>query len=162
MLYAYAFMKVRSPGSFLAATNMGAMGFVFPAALGAKMTLPDREVVAVMGDGEFLMTMQDLETAVREKVGAKIIIVNDNSYRVLLMRQKIQRMGRVFGTTHTNPDIVKIAEAFGTEGMMIDSDERIDEAVRFIMKDSQLPLLLELRIDPEDLPPLNIQGSLMF
>jgi len=106
VLYAYSFLRVRSSRSFLAATNMGSMGFVFPAAIGAKIVFPERETVGVMGDGEFMMTMQDLETAVREKAGAKIIIVNDNSYRVLLMRQKIQKMGRVFGTgtpTLTSP-----------------------------------------------------------
>lgn len=162
VLYAYAFMKVRSSRCFLAATNMGSMGFVFPAALGAKMVLPEREVVAVMGDGEFMMTMQDLETAVREKIGAKIVIVNDNSYRVLLMRQKIQKMGRVFGTTHSNPDIAKLAEAFGTEGMVVDSDSKMGDAVEFLKRKSDKPLLVDLRVDPEDLPPLNIQGSLMF
>ena len=162
VLYAYAFLKVRTSRSFLAATNMGSMGFVLAAALGAKTTLPEREVIAVMGDGEFLMTMQDIETAVREKLGAKIVVVNDNSYRVLLMRQKIQKMGRIFGTTHTNPDIAKVADAFGTEGFVVDSDDKIGEAVRFVTKKSEVPLLLELRVDPEDLPPLNIQGSLMF
>jgi acetolactate synthase I/II/III large subunit len=162
VLYAYAFLKMRSSRSFLAATNMGSMGFVFPAALGAKMTFPEREVVAVMGDGEFLMTMQDLETAVREKVGVKVVIMNDNSYRVLLMRQKIQKMGRIFGTTHSNPDIVKVAEAFGTEGMVLDSEDTAEECVKFVMKRSDLPLLVDLRLDPEDLPPLNIQASLMF
>jgi acetolactate synthase-1/2/3 large subunit len=162
LLYAYAYVKVRSSQSFLAATNMSAMGFVFPAALGAKIVFPEREVVAIMGDGEFLMTMQDLETAVREKVGAKIVVVNDNSYKVLLMRQKIQKMGRVLGTTHSNPDIGKVAEAFGTQGLVVDSDDGVEEAVKFVTKKSTLPLLVELRVDPEDLPPLNIQVSLMF
>ena len=162
VLYAYAFIKLRSSRSFLAATNMGSMGFVFAAALGAKMTFPERETVGVMGDGEFLMTVQDLETAVREKIGAKIVIVNDNSYRVLLMRQKIQKMGRIFGTTHTNPDVAKLAEAFGTEGLLVDSDDGVQGGVEFLMRKSEVPLLLELRVDPEDLPPLNIQGSLMF
>jgi len=162
VLYAYAFLRVRTARSFLAATNMGAMGFVFPAALGAKMTFPEREVVGVMGDGEFLMTVQDMETAVREKVGAKIVVVNDNSYRVLLMRQKIQKMGRVFGTTHSNPDMAKLAQDFGAEGMVVDSEDKVDEAVEFVMRKSDVPLVVELRVDPEDLPPLNIQGSLMF
>jgi len=162
VLYTYAFVRVRSSRSFLQATNMGSMGFVFPAALGAKMVFPEREVMGIMGDGEFLMTMQDLETAVREKVGAKIVIVNDNSYRVLLMKQKTQKMGRVFGTTHTNPDVVRIAEAFGAEGLMVDSDDKVEEAVKFVTGKSDVPLLLELRVDPEDLPPLNLQGSLMF
>jgi len=162
MLYAYAFIRVKSSRSFLAATNMSSMGFTFPAALAAKMVFPEREVVAVVGDGEFLMTMQDLETAVREKVGAKIIIVNDNSYRVLLMRQKIQKMGRIFGTTHSNPNFARVADAFGTEGLVVDSNDRVQEGVKFLTKKSDLPLLLELKVDPEDLPPLNIQGSLMF
>lgn len=162
VLYAYAFVRVRSNRSFLAATNMGSMGFVFPAALGAKMAYPTREVVGVMGDGEFLMTVQDLETAVREKIGVKLIVVNDNSYRVLLMRQKIQKMGRIFGTTHSNPDIVKLAESFGAKGVTVSSDSEIDEATEFIMEPSETPRIVNLEVDPEDLPPLNIQGSLMF
>jgi len=162
VLYAYSFLKVRSSRSFLAATNMGSMGFVFPAAVGAKIVFPERETVGVMGDGEFMMTIQDLETAVREKVGVKIIIVNDNSYRVLLMRQKIQKMGRIFGTTHSNPDFAKVAEAFGAEGIVVDGDAKIQEGVDFVARKSSGPLLVELRVDPEDLPPLNIQGSLMF
>ena len=162
VLYAYAFMRVRTSRSFLAATNMGSMGFVFPAALGAKMACPEREVVAVVGDGEFMMTLQDMETAVRERIGAKIVVVNDNSYRVLLMRQKIQKMGRVYGTTHSNPDFARLAEAFGARGVTVNSDQGIEEAVKFVMGKSDTPLVVDLRIDPEDLPPLNIQGSLMF
>ena len=78
------------------------------------------------------------------------------------MRQKIQKMGRIFGTTHSNPDMVKIAEAFGAEGLSVRSDDEVGEAVKFTRKPSDLPLLVELKVDPEDLPPLNIQGSLMF
>jgi acetolactate synthase-1/2/3 large subunit len=162
ILYTYAYMKVRTPRGFLAATNMGSMGFGFPAALGAKLSCPKREVVAVVGDGEFVMTMHDLETAVRERVGVKVVIVNDNSYRVLLMRQKIQKMGRVFGTLHSNPDICKLAEAFGTEAMVVRSNAQVEEGVRFITKRSDVPLIVELKVDQDDLPPLNLEGSLMF
>jgi len=59
------------------------------------------------------MTMQDLETAVRENIHLKILIINDNAYRVLLYRQKFQYQGRVMGTVHGNPDFVKLAESFG-------------------------------------------------
>jgi acetolactate synthase-1/2/3 large subunit len=162
ILYAYAFMRVKATRGFLAATNMGSMGFAFPAALGAKLTLPEREVVAVMGDGEFAMTVQDLETAVREKIGVKMVIVNDNSYRVLLMRQKIQKMGRVFGTLHGNPDVVKLAEAYGAQAMIVRRSEQIDEGVSFLSRRSDTPLIVELTVDQEDLPPLNLEGSLMF
>jgi acetolactate synthase-1/2/3 large subunit len=155
-------MRVRTHQSFLAATNMGSMGFVFPAALGAKMAEPEREVVAIMGDGEFLMTVQDLETAVRERVGVKLVIVNDNSYRVLLMRQKIQKMGRIHGTLHSNPDIVKLADAFGAKAVSVDSESEIDSRLEFISRKSDVPLIVELKVDPEDFPPLNLEGSLMF
>jgi len=162
ILYTYAFMKVRSPASFLAATNMGSMGFVFPAVLGAKLAFPEREAVGVMGDGEFLMTVQDLETAVREKIGARVVIVNDGSYRVLLMRQKLQKMGRVFGTLHANPDMVELADSFGAAAFSIDSEDKVPMAVTFLTAKSEGPRVVELKVDPEDLPPLNLEGSLMF
>ncbi|MDE1853305.1 MAG: hypothetical protein KGI38_06110 [Thaumarchaeota archaeon] len=57
---------------------------------------------------------------------------------------------------------MKLAEAFGARGMIVDSDDKVMEAVDFIMGDSDVPVLVDLRVDPEDLPPLNIQGSLMF
>ncbi|MEM3326218.1 MAG: thiamine pyrophosphate-dependent enzyme, partial [Thermoproteus sp.] len=142
--------------------NLGAMGFAFPAALGAKVAAPERDVYAVLGDGEFMMTVQDLETAVREKIGVKIVVVNDNSYRVLYARQKAQKMGRVFGTTHGNPDFVKLAESFGVESMSISSDDEIKRAVDFITRPSERPLLLEIKIHPDDLPPMNIEGALRF
>ena len=95
IVYTFSFVRVRSARGYLAAFNLGAMGFAFPAALGAKLAAPERDVYAVIGDGEFMMTVQDLETAVREKIPVKIIVINDNSYRVLYARQKAQKMGRV-------------------------------------------------------------------
>lgn len=162
ILYAYAYLKIKKCSSFLAATNLGAMGYAFPAALGAKTSLPETLVVSILGDGEFLMTLPDLETAVREKIGVRIIIVNDNSYRVLYMRQRIQKMGRVFGTKHTNPDIAKLAEAYGIEGMVLNDDSKIDSAVDFLLKPGEAPRILELQVDPEDLPPFNVEASLTF
>ncbi len=162
ILYTCAFLKIRRYGSFLAATNLGAMGFAFPAALGAKVVQPEREVIAVLGDGEFLMTLQDLETAVREKIVIKIVVVNDNSYKVLLMRQKIQKMGRVFGTLHSNPDMTKLADAFGAESMIVRDDSQIEAAVNFVLAKSEKPRIVELKVSPEDIPPFNMNASLKF
>jgi acetolactate synthase-1/2/3 large subunit len=162
ILYTFAYLKIRRYGSFLAATNLGAMGFAFPAALGAKVTQPEREVIAVLGDGEFLMTLQDLETSVREKIAVKIIVVNDNSYRVLLMRQKMQKMGRVFGTLHNNPDMSKLGEAFGVPTMVVAEDSQVDEAIDFILARTEKPRILELKISQDDIPPFNTDASLKF
>jgi acetolactate synthase-1/2/3 large subunit len=162
ILYTFAFLKIRRYQSFLAATNLGAMGFAFPAALGAKVVQPEREVIAVVGDGEFLMTLQDLETAVREKIAVKVIVVNDSSYRVLLLRQKMQKMGRVFGTVHTNPDMVKLGEAFDVTPMVVSDNAQVEEAVDFILARTEKPRILELKVSQEDVPPFNMEASLKF
>jgi acetolactate synthase-1/2/3 large subunit len=160
IVYTFSFVRVRAVRGYLAAFNLGAMGFALPAALGAKLAAPTRDVYAVVGDGEFMMTIQDLETATREKIPVKIIVVNDNSYRVLYARQKAQKMGRIFGTIHTNPDFVKLAEAFGVEAMSIERDEDIPRAIRFITEPGLK--LLELKISPDDFPPMNIEAALRF
>ncbi|MEM3684758.1 MAG: thiamine pyrophosphate-binding protein [Conexivisphaerales archaeon] len=161
ILYVYDYIQLHRPNSFLAATNLGAMGFALPAALGAKVMHPEREVISILGDGEFLMTFHDLETVAREKIAAKFIIVNDNSYRVLYMRQKLQKMGRIIGTTHGNPDITKIGEAFGIPSLSINSDRDIDDAIDFLLGE-QSQRILELKINPEEMPPLNLDLSSRF
>jgi acetolactate synthase-1/2/3 large subunit len=159
IVYTYVFMKIRRPHTFLAATNLGGMSYAFPAALGAKIAAPDHEVIAVVGDGDFMMSIQDFETAVRENIPVKVIVVNDDSYRVLLLRQRIQRGGRVYGTLLGNPSFEELARNFGGEGYTLSSDTDIDDGIR-MMLDSDRPFILELRINPEDLPPLNISASL--
>lgn len=89
VLYANAYLKIRSPRSYLATTNHGAMDFGFPA--GIAVSLLEKKSLAVVGNGEFMMTIQDLETAVRENARVKIVVVNDNSYRVLYFRQSSKK-----------------------------------------------------------------------
>jgi acetolactate synthase-1/2/3 large subunit len=159
ILYTYVFMKFRSPKKFLAATNLGAMGYAFPAALGAKLALSDHEVIAVAGDGEFMMTAHDLETAVRENIPVKVVIVNDMSYRVLLLRQKMQKRERIIGTLLTNPSFEELAKAFRAEGLTVKRDEDIEYAIR-TMLESNKPFIVELQVSQEDVPPLNIEPSI--
>ncbi|MCE4620550.1 MAG: thiamine pyrophosphate-dependent enzyme, partial [Desulfurococcales archaeon] len=159
IVYTYDYIRVTKPGRFLAATNLGAMGYAFPAALGAKLAKPESEVIAVVGDGEFMMTVQDLETAVRENIPVKVVVVNDNSYRVLLLRQRLQKGGRIYGTLHSNPSFEALARVFGAEGATVSSDDDVDETLK-AMLDSNKPFVVDLQISPEDLPPLNLEGSL--
>ena len=159
VVYTYVFMKFKAPRRFLVATNLGAMGYAFPASLGAKLALPDHEVIAVVGDGEFMMTIQDLETAVRENIPVKVVIVNDSSYRVLLLRQKIQKRGRLIGTLLTNPSFEELAKAFKAEGLTLDRDEDIEYAIK-TMLESDKPFVIDLKISQEDIPPLNIEPSI--
>jgi acetolactate synthase-1/2/3 large subunit len=162
ILYAHAYLKAREYGSFLEATNLGAMGFAFPAALGAKLAAPGRIVISVLGDGEFMMTMQDIETAVRERIPIRIVVVNDSSYRVLLMRQMVQKTGRVYGTVHQNPVMKELGKAFGFRSMTVLDDSEISSAVDFLLDDNPTTTVVELIVDPEHLPPFNLEASLKF
>lgn len=159
ILYTYSLLRIRRPRGFLAATNMGSMGFAFPAALGAKLCYPEDEVIAVVGDGEFMMTMQDVETALREGISVKVVVVNDNSYRVLYYRQKLQKGGRFIGTLLTNPDFKELAESFGAVGRTVDSNDELDRAIDEMLESDSL-YILDLRIHPDDIPPLNLDASL--
>lgn len=156
VLYPQAYIRARRPRSYLAATNHGAMGFGFPAAMAAALL--EHTAIAVVGDGEFMMTVQDLETAVREKIPVKVVVVNDNSYRVLYFRQKLQKMGRVYGTLHTNPDFAELARVFGAEGIVVSSNGEIDDAIREMLS-SEKPFVLDLRISPDSFAPFNPQPS---
>lgn len=159
VVYANNYLPARGPGQFLAAVNFGAMGLGMPAAMAAKLVHPNREVVAVLGDGEFMMTVQDLETVVREKIGIRIIIINDSSYRVLEIKQKLQYQGHVLGTQHSNPDFMQLAKAFGVQGLQIKKTNEIDSALQEMLKISG-PVLLEVVCDPDDFPPTNVEAVL--
>lgn len=158
ILYTYSFMRVYRPRSFLAATNLGAMGYAFPAAIGAALAGGER-VVAVVGDGDFMMTVQDLETLKREGVKAGVVVVNDNSYKVLYLRQILQLGGRVYETLLGNPDFELLAKAFDLEFVRVSSDSDIGRAVeRLASGDSQV--LVELPVSKDDVPPLDMEYTL--
>ncbi len=159
VVYAHDYLPALGPRQFLAAVNFGAMGLSLPAAMAAKLVHPDRVVVAVAGDGDLLMTIQDLETVVREKIGVKLAVVNDNSYRVLEFKQKLQFQGHVIGTRHQNPDFMRLAEAFGLKGIRLERPEEVEKGLADFMK-SKGPVLLEIVTDPEDLPPTNLEAAL--
>jgi len=159
LLYPMAFIKARRPSCFLSAVNFGSMGFGFPAALGAKLVQPDRSMVAILGDGDFMMTVQDLETAVREKIAVKIFVINDNSYRVLAFRQRVQYAGHVYGSLHGNPDLMELAHSFGIEAWRIEKPEQVDATVRDSLA-AEGPTLVEIVTEADDIPPTNLAAAL--
>jgi acetolactate synthase-1/2/3 large subunit len=157
LLYPQAFIPSRQPRAYLSAVNFGAMGFGFPAALAAKLVYPERTVVAILGDGDFMMTVQDLETAVREKIGVKVMVINDNAYRVLAFRQQVHYQGRVYGTLHSNPDLVRLAESFGLPAWRLDKPGQVESVLNEALASSG-PALIEVVTDPQDIPPTNLEA----
>ena len=100
------------PGTVLIANGLAGMGFALPTAIGAKLVHPDRKVIAVSGDGGFLMNCQELETAVRVKTPVVNIIWENAQFGSIVWKQD-KKFGRHFGVDFGNPDFVKLADAFG-------------------------------------------------
>lgn len=159
LLYPMAFLPTRGPRTYLSAVNFGSMGFGFPAALAAKLVCPQRQVVAILGDGDFLMTVQDLETAVREKIAVRFLVINDNSYRVLAFRQRVQLDGRLYGSLHQNPDFLKLADAFGLRAWRIQDGAGVDGVLDAALAEAG-PSLVEVVTDPNDIPPTNLLAAM--
>lgn len=130
------------------APTAGAMGYGVPAAIGAKIAFPNRPVIAFCGDGDFLMTGQELATAVQYSIDMVIVICNNSMYGTIRMHQERDYPGRVVATSLTNPDFAAYAKSFGAHG------ERVEETVQFrpALKRALAtagPSVIELVIDPE-------------
>ena len=106
----------------LIANGLAGMGFAVPAAIAAKLVRPDRKVVAVSGDGGFLMNAQELETAKRLGTAFVNVVWEDGQYGSIVWKQD-KRFGRHFGTDFTNPDFVRFAESFGLPAWRCESVE---------------------------------------
>jgi len=159
LLYPMSFIPSKLPLTFLSAVNFGSMGFGFPASLAAKLIYPERPVIAVLGDGDFMMTVQDLETAVREQISVRIFIVNDNSYRVLAFRQRVQFQGRIYGTLHDNPDFCKLADSFHIPAWRIDQSGQIDGVLDAALAATG-PSMVEIVTAADDVPPMNLEAAM--
>ena len=147
----HRFHRFRRPRSQLAPTS-GAMGYGLPAALAAKAACPDRTVVCVAGDGCFLMTGQELATAVQEDLPILILVVNNGLYGTIRMHQERHYPARVHGTTLRNPDFAALAQAYGAFGTIIDRTADFPPALDAALASGR-PALIELRIDPEAITP---------
>ena len=130
----------------------GAMGYGIPAALAAKVVLPERTVVCVSGDGDFLMSGHEFAAAVQEKLPIVVLVVNNGMYGTIRMHQERLFPGRVVGTDLVNPDFVAWARAFGAYGELVVRSKDFPDALQRALGQDR-PALLELRVDPEAITP---------
>jgi acetolactate synthase-1/2/3 large subunit len=138
------------------APTAGAMGYGVPAAIAAKIAAPERTVIALTGDGDFLMTGQELATAVQYGAGILVIVFNNHMYGTIRMHQEREFPGREHGTALMNPDFAKLAEAYGafgaTAATTLEFATALSAALTFI-RERRLPALIELKMDPEVITP---------
>jgi acetolactate synthase-1/2/3 large subunit len=135
----------------------GSMGYGTPAAVAAKLVHPDRTVVCVAGDGDFLMTGQELATAAQYELPVIWLIVNNRMYGTIRMHQERDYPSRVIGTDLKNPDFAALARAYGGFGETVERTEGFPDAFRRAEAAGTFALL-ELRVDPEAITPrLSVQ-----
>lgn len=137
--------------TLLGPTN-GSMGYGVPAAVAAKLTYPERTVIAFAGDGCFLMNGQELATAAHYGANLVVIVVNNGMYGTIRMHQERSYPGRVSGTELFNPDFAAFATAFGFHSETVNETEQFVPAFERC-QNSGRPSLIEIQIDPEALTP---------
>ncbi len=116
---------VYEPRTYLFPSSYGTLGFSVPAAIGAKVGRPDVPVVAVVGDGGFQFTMQEVATAIQFEITVPIVIFNDSTYTAVDSAMKHSFSGKVIATDLVNPDYVKLAAAYGIPGVRAQSPEEM-------------------------------------
>ena len=128
----------------------GAMGYGVPAAVGAKIAYPHRQVVCFVGDGGFLMTGQEIATAFHHGVAPIVLVFNNQMYGTIRMHQERDYPGRVSGTSLTNPDFAELIEAFGGHGESVTETAEFAPAFARAVASGR-PAVIELATDPEQI-----------
>jgi acetolactate synthase-1/2/3 large subunit len=137
------------PNSLISSGGLGTMGFELPAAIGAKVGRPDETVWAIAGDGGFQMTIQELGTAVQDRIAVKIAILNNGYLGMVRQWQALFYERRYVATPLSGPDFVKIAEAYGLPGVRVTENSQVVPAIRKAMK-HQGPFLIDFIVEPEE------------
>ncbi len=154
----HRFFRYRGFRTQLAPTS-GTMGYGMPAAIAAKLCYPDRTVVAIAGDGDFMMNGQELATAMQYRANIIVIVVNNGIHATIRMHQEREYPGRVIGTDMINPDFVALAQAHGCQGELVTKTDQFAAAFERA-KTADRPALIEICVAPEILIPVATPANL--
>ncbi len=142
------YYRFKKKNSIVTSGGAGTMGFALPAAFGAKVAVPEREVVAVIGDGGFQMTLQELGTIAQSKLPVKIIILNNNFLGMVRQWQELFHERRYSFVELENPDFITIAKGFGIPGHTVSDRNLLSESLDTLLN-SKTPYLLEIVCEKE-------------
>lgn len=141
------YLRFNGKLSYVGPTS-GAMGYGLPAALGVKLAQPEKTVISFSGDGGFMMTMQELETAMRWNIPVVSIVVNNNMYGTIRMHQEREFPNRVIATDLTNPDFGELAKVFGVHGERVERNADFIPAFKRALAANK-PALIEVKTNPK-------------
>ena len=148
-MIASRFSKFKQGKSKITSGGLGTMGFALPAAIGAKMGAPEREVVAIIGDGGFQMNIQELGTILQTKVPVKIMVLNNQFLGMVRQWQEMFFDGRYASTEMTNPDFIKIAQGYGIKAKKVSERKHLTESIEEMIA-SKESYFLEVRVEMEE------------
>jgi acetolactate synthase-1/2/3 large subunit len=154
------FYQFTRPRTWLSSSGLGSMGYGFPAAMGAQVAFPQRQVIAVVGDGGFQMTLNDLATVVQYHVPVKIVVINNRALGMVRQWQEIFFEKRFCDIDLAfAPDFVKLAESYGIRGARVEHRTELADAVRDFLSDHETRLL-DVWVDPtENVYPIVPPGA---
>jgi acetolactate synthase-1/2/3 large subunit len=149
-MWSALYYKALQPRTFITSGGLGTMGFGFPASLGAKVACPDRPVIDIAGDGSFLMTEHELACSVEEDIPVTVIVLNNSVLGMVAQWQRMlynkRYMAVKLGKT---PDFVKLAQAYGANGIRVGSTAEFQKAVKEALK-SEVSTVIDVPISPEE------------
>ena len=149
-MWSALYFQALKPRTFISSGGLGTMGFGFPAAIGAKVACPDRCVVDIAGDGSFIMTEQELASSVNEKIPVTVIVLNNSVLGMVAQWQRTLYKRRYMAVNlGKTPDFVKLAEAYGAQGLRVRSIEEFHKAVKTALK-SEVTTVIDVPIGSEE------------
>ncbi len=149
-MWAAQFYNFRHPRTWLSSSGLGTMGYGFPAALGAQMAFPDRQVITLVGDGGFQMTLNDLATMVQYRVPVKIAVINNRSLGMVRQWQEIFFEKRYCDIDlNFSPDFAKLAESYGIRATRVEHRADVRDAIKDFLGDRE-PRLIDFSVDPTE------------
>lgn len=142
--------RFSTPKAHLTSGGLGSMGFGLPAAIGAKLAEPDKDVYCISGDGGFQMNLQELATLRRYRIPVKIVLLDNAMLGLVRQWQELFFEGNYSEVDLSdNPDFVEVAHAFGIEAFAVERRDQVDDAIRRL-RAAKGPILAHIKIDPEE------------
>ena len=148
-MWACQWYKYIHPRSFISSGGLGTMGFGFPAAMGAKVASPKKQVFDIAGDGSIQMNIQELATCVYNKINVKVLILNNGYLGMVRQWQELFYKKRYSYTTLYNPDFVKLAESYGAAGIRVTKKEEVRPALEKAIETDNT-VFIDFHVEPEE------------
>jgi len=161
-MWAAQFYKTKYPRQFITSGGLGTMGFGLPASIGVQIARPDAIVFDIAGDGSIQMNIQELATAVQQRLPIKIAILNNSYLGMVRQWQELFWNRRYSFTQITGPDFVKLADAYGCVGIRVTKTSEIEDAIKKALEVKDRPCIIDFIIAPEEkvLPMVPAGGSI--